>query len=81
MGQFWEMGLKSKVIAITTTLGNIPIEDIENTIKAIDIRNKIAHEGWEPTDKVVSEEILMGLFRTAAGLLSGSKFKFPKIGL
>lgn len=79
MGQFWEMGLKSKVIEITITLNTISTDDIENTLSAIDIRNKIAHEGWEPTDKAESEKILMGLFRTVAALLTGPKFKFPEI--
>ena len=66
MVQFWDKGLKPKVFAITITLGTISIEDIENTMKAIDIRNKIAHAGWEPIDSARCEIILMGLFRTIA---------------
>jgi hypothetical protein len=41
--QFWDMPIKSKVIAITSGIGTIRISDIESTIKATDIRNKIAH--------------------------------------
>ncbi len=80
MNQFWEMPIKSKVIAITTTMGTIPIDDIENTMKAIDIRNKIAHQGFEPPGQS-SKTILSGLFRTISALLSGPKFKFPQISI
>jgi hypothetical protein len=78
MNQFWEMGLPSKVISIGLASGIVSSSDMENTIKAIDIRNKITHEGWEPENLELSKLVIMGLFRTVSGLLSAPKFKFPE---
>jgi hypothetical protein len=59
-------------------LGNIPLGDIEDTLKAIEIRNKIVHEGLNPQG-AESKNILMGLFRTISSLLLGPEFKFPEL--
>jgi hypothetical protein len=59
-------------------LGNIPLGDIEDTLKAIEIRNEIAHEGLYPQG-AESRNILMGLFRTISSLLLGPEFKFPEL--
>ena len=44
-------------------------------IKAIKMRNKIVHEGWNPPDSTRVE--LFGLLNTIAALLSGPRFRFP----
>jgi hypothetical protein len=59
-------------------LGNIPLGDIEDTLKAIEIRNEIVHEGLNPQG-VESRNILMGLFRAISSLLLGPEFKFPEL--
>jgi hypothetical protein len=51
---------------------------IEDTLKAIKIRNKIVHEGLNPQG-AESKNILMGLFRTISSLLLGPEFKFPEL--
>ncbi|MGA9154549.1 MAG: hypothetical protein WBZ36_28525 [Candidatus Nitrosopolaris sp.] len=78
MNQFWDMGLPGKIISIGLVSGTVSSSDIENTIKAIEIRNKITHEGWKPENIEVSKMVIMGLFRTVSGLLSAPKIKFPE---
>lgn len=75
MKAFWDLPLRAQVTTVATTLGKISSQDIEHTIKAIDIRNKVIHEGWDPPDDTKVE--LSGLLNTAAALLSGPRFRFP----
>jgi hypothetical protein len=70
------ISMETRVVSVTTAMGSIPLGDIENTIRAIDIRNKIVHEGLYSlgTD---SKRILMSLFKTISSLILGPEFKFP----
>jgi hypothetical protein len=70
--------MATRAVAITTAAGKVSLENIECTIKAIDIRHKIVHEGLVPTS-AESKKVLMGLFRTISSLLPGPKFKFPEL--
>jgi hypothetical protein len=75
MSAFKGLPLRAKVITILTSLDKIPYLELENTVKAIDMRNKIVHEGWNPPDKARSQ--LNGLLNTVAALLPGPKYRFP----
>jgi len=77
MRAFWNLPLPAQVTAVATTLGKISLKDMEHTINAIDIRNKVIHEGWDPPDNTKVE--LSGLLNTAAVLLSGPRFRFPTV--
>ncbi|MEM3648523.1 MAG: hypothetical protein QW506_05095 [Thermoproteota archaeon] len=74
VSKFQELPLRVQVITVAAILG-CPLQDIEHTIKAIETRNKIVHEGWNPPDDAKVE--LSGLLKTVALLLPGSRFKFP----
>jgi hypothetical protein len=80
MEDFLQKGLRSQVVAIGISSGIVPMSDIESTIKAIDIRNKVVRDGFMPLLES-SKAILMGLFRTISYLLSNSipTIKFPSI--
>ena len=75
MKAFWNLPLSAQAITVATILGKIPLQDIEYTIKAIDMRNKVIHEGWSPPDNAKVE--LSGLLNTVAALLKGPRFRFP----
>lgn len=75
MKAFWNLPLRTQVIIVATLLGKIPLRDIEYTIKAIEMRNGIVHEGRNPSDDAKVE--LSGLLNTVAVLLSGPRFRFP----
>lgn len=76
--EFENLSFKAKVITVATALGKIPMQDIENIIKAYNMRNKIVHEGWSPADSELTEVVrnLFSLLRTTALLLGGPRFKF-----
>ena len=75
MSPFYELRLPVKVTTVATISGKIPSQDIEHTIEAIDMRNRVIHEGWNPPDN--ASQHLRGLLRTTAILLSGPQFRFP----
>lgn len=74
MKAFWEMPLRAQAVSVATILGNIPAQDIEYVIKAIDMRNKVVHEGWDPPEDAKVQ--LRGLLNTVAAMLSGPRFRF-----
>jgi hypothetical protein len=79
MSEFLNTKLKSQIVAIGTTIGTVSFPDLENTIKAIKIRNEIVHDGKEAPPGNESEVILQGLFRTISALTFGPNFKFPRL--
>jgi hypothetical protein len=54
---------------------DLDMPDVELAIKAIDIRNNIVHEGYNPPED--AEKYLKALLRTAAALLPNPRVKFP----
>jgi hypothetical protein len=74
VSSFWGLPLKTQMTIVAAMSGKVPKEDLENTVRAIDIRNKIVHEGLDPTPDL--EGSLLGLLNTAAALVSGPKFRF-----
>ena len=75
MSAFWNLPLPTQVVSIAAPLGTVSSQDIEHTVKAIEMRNKVIHEGWSPPDD--AEVDVSGLLRTVAALLSGPTFRFP----
>lgn len=73
---FWNLPLPSQLIVVASSSGVIDLQDIELAMKAVDKRNKVIHEGLNPSDE--SKPAILGLFRTVAGLLQGPRFRFPE---
>lgn len=74
---FWGLRLATRVIPVLVTLGTVPLQDMKDTIKAIDMRNKVVHDGWNPPESAKNE--LSGLLNAAAALIPGPRFRFPTI--
>lgn len=77
LGSFSNVPLRVQLAVLAAAAGRSSAEDIEHSEKAIDMRNKVVHEGWNPTDDAEIE--VSGLHRTVAVLLSGPDFRFPSI--
>jgi hypothetical protein len=75
MSAFWNLPLPSQLVSIAAPLGTVSSQDIEDTVRAIEMRNKVIHQGWNPPDDAAVA--LSGLLRTVAALLSGPRFRFP----
>lgn len=65
----------SRRFAIMANVLKIPEEDRDRTLRLIDIRNGIVHEGKEPPDNVGDE--FSGLLNALALLLPDRKLRFP----
>ena len=61
---------------LAATNRNVSMTDVEDAIKAINVRNKIVHEGEPPSPS--DETKVSALFRTVAAFLLGPGFRFPK---
>lgn len=75
MSAFWNLPLPARVITVAAISGKIDSQDMEHTIKAIEMRNKVVHEGWSPSNEAGVH--LPGLLNTVAALLPGPAFRFP----
>lgn len=72
---FWGLPLRTQMVVVATIFGRIPQQDIEDTIRVIDMRNKVVHEGWSPPDE--AEVRFSGLRNTVAALVLGPRLRFP----
>ena len=74
INSFLDSGIKTQLVSMATTM-TIVEKNLDQAIKAIDMRHKVVHEGWSPDDTALVE--LRGLLKTVAALQSGPNFKFP----
>ncbi|MFA5629331.1 MAG: hypothetical protein WC958_03650 [Dehalococcoidales bacterium] len=74
---FWNLPLNTKMITISTTLGNVDSDDINNTIEAIETRNKIVHDNYNPLDSLRPQ--VLSLLKITSALISGPELRFPTI--
>ncbi len=66
--------LSAQVVAVVGATAQFRTNDLEYTVEAINIRNKIIHEGYLPTED--KRKILVGLIRIASTLVPEPRFKF-----
>ncbi len=64
---FESLPLPAQVLTIAAFIETLSTDDMAQAIKAIDRRNKVAHEGLEPPQDTT--ELLAGLFKTITALL------------
>jgi hypothetical protein len=72
---FWTLPLSARVIVVANTLDAVSLDDLKSTVRAIEERNTIVHEGKEPDENAAKH--LRGLLNVIATLIPGPKFKFP----
>lgn len=73
--RFYKLPLGEQVIVLVGQETRDVLDNLEATIKAIDIRNKIVHKGYHPSSD--KKDLLIGLFKTVA-LLIGQDIRLPK---
>jgi hypothetical protein len=73
---FWNLPLRSQLIAIAIGRKEIPLEKLKDSLEAIEIRNKVIHEGLNPLENASTK--LSRLLEVTAGLLSGPRVRFPE---
>jgi hypothetical protein len=74
LSNFYQLSLASQLTSIAVTLG-LDVEDIENATKAIEIRNDIVHENYNPPSS--SKDKLQALMHVTARLIPGPDIRFP----
>jgi hypothetical protein len=72
---FYNLPLHTQLTILCSSLEPIPQEQIESSIKAIKIRNKIVHDGINPTDD--KKTLLYDLLKTVSYLSGNEVRKFP----
>lgn len=71
---FWNLSLTDRLVALATTL-NVPLPEVEGTLKCVEMRNRMVHGNWEPPLSARTE--LQSLLKTVGSLLPGPRFRFP----
>ena len=77
MKSFWQLPLHAQLTTVASCLPNSSHDDIEIAIRAIRVRNKIVHEGFNPRNDFETKKIIKALFRIISKLLSDIDLKFP----
>lgn len=78
---FFDLPLRAQLISLSLMIEKINTEDLELASEAINIRNKIVHEGWQPVDDRRTRKIFMTFIRVCSYLLDGPKLRFPSMHL
>lgn len=73
---FWNLSLPAQIAVLGVISGANPLKDLESALHAIEMRNKVVHEGWIPPSKDAKKEISM-LLKVVAALLPEPRLKFP----
>lgn len=71
-------GLKQLVALTATLLGNNTEQEIKDTVRSIEIRNKIVHENEYPADELNESEKLSGSLEVAKSIMGNDQIKLPK---
>ncbi len=77
LNAFLKIPLPQKVIGVVTGINVISQEKLEHTLKAIDIRNDIVHEGFNPTTNMKIH--LIELLKTVSLIIEGHRIRFPNV--
>lgn len=72
---FYSLPLRAQLAILCSALGSIPAQQTELSIKAINIRNEIVHNGFKPGNENKAE--LYALLKTVSHLANNSVCKFP----
>ena len=70
MERFWQLPTHSQLVAISSSMENLPFDDISMAIEAIEISNKIANEGLTLAVDFELEKKLNALFSITSKLIS-----------
>ena len=70
MERFWRLPTHSQLVAISSSMENLPFDDVSMAIDAIEISNKIANEGLTLAVDFELEKKLNALFSITSKLLS-----------
>ena len=79
MESFWQLPLRAQLTVISSLIGDLREEDIENAIFIVKIRNKIVHEGFSPKNDFDTEKKLNSLFTIIAKMISNKPIRFPQV--
>jgi hypothetical protein len=76
---FLNQPLRTQFAILALMIDGISTQDIELATEAINIRNKIVHNGWHPPECIDIRNNLMALLRVCSLFLDGPKLRFPKV--
>ena len=77
MQAFWNLPVAAQLVSVVTVhSGSLPAQDLEAALNALELRNKVVHEGWTPVSAKDVHPAVEGLLRTLRALLAPLPFKF-----
>lgn len=79
MQSFHTLPIRAQLSILGSNSAEISSDDLENAISAIDIRNKIVHEGLDVHNSAQNSRLLLSLFSVVTTLFRAPEFKFPRL--
>ena len=79
MERFWQLPIHSQLVAVSSSMENLPYDDISLAIEAIEISNKVKEEGLALDVDVKLREKLEVLFLVISKLLSDKPIALDKL--
>jgi hypothetical protein len=76
---YWNLPKRAQLVALASVIGDIPAEEIELSLSALEIRHNIVHEGYRLNEDSDTLKKFEALLKVTARLISGPPFKFPSI--
>ncbi|MGR9527597.1 hypothetical protein ACSS31_28460 (plasmid) [Priestia megaterium] len=78
---FWKLSMPAKLTIISSLIGGITTQELQDSIKAIHLRNELAHEAKEILDDDETIELVENLISTISKILITPVLKFPQMNL
>jgi len=70
-----ETPLKARMIVATSLIGGIDNETVEDALAAIELRNRVVHDGFLPEERNMKQ--VRAALEVATKLIPGPRIKFP----
>ncbi len=75
--RFRDLGIAA-MVPIVGAMKKLPAAEIENVLEVIEKRNKIVHNGWDPTVDPAFKKRLKGILKTIASQIPGPRILLPR---
>jgi hypothetical protein len=64
---------------VASQFKDLTTEEIERSVRAIQIRNRAVHEGDEPPATLENINTILGLMRTIGKIIGKGEIRFPRL--
>ncbi len=75
---FWDLPLRTQLLVSANSLPECDLESLKEAVRAIDMRNNVVHEGWNPPNNAETFKTIQVFLKLISLFVEGPKFKFAE---